>query len=179
MICDQPRKAVAIGCWTKASVEANHGPTKQPLRRPTDTMKTTTRWIALAGPFLIGCVIVAGVTGCGSTSPSRYISPRVEGRVLDAQTHQPIAGVRVRRLDASTEAAPGEIPRGAQALEQAPEVRTENDGSFAVASQRDLELFRRSGWYSVAISFKHPGYGPFMTNYTPALAIKTPRGEPR
>jgi len=81
-------------------------------------------------------------------------------------------------MEPGAEPAPGEIPRGAQGLEQGPEVRTGNDGAFALASQRNLQLFRRSGWYSVAISFKHAGYGPFMTNYTPAHAIKTPGGEP-
>jgi len=122
------------------------------------------------------------MTGCGSTSgstsPSQYISPRVEGRVLDAQSRRPVSGVRVRRLEPGEETGPGEIPRGAESLEQSLEVRTGRDGNFVVASQKDLELFRRSGWYSVAISFKHHGYALFITNYTTANATQTPRGEP-
>jgi len=131
--------------------------------------------------LLIGSVLAASlITGCqsGSNSPSRYVAPRVEGKVLDAQTRQPIHGVTVRRIGPGTESATGEIPRGAQAMEQAPDVRTGNDGSFALASERDLELFRRSSWYSVTINFKHPGYASFTTNYTPANATPTARGEP-
>ena len=127
----------------------------------------------------LGCVIAACVVaGCKSTSPSQYISPRVEGRVLDAQSRQPIGGVIVRRVKPGAEAATGEVPKGAQAMAQAPDVRTGKDGAFTLASDRSLQLFRRSGWYSVAISFKHAGYASFMTNYTRANATNTPGGEP-
>src|SRR5436190_1784228 len=124
-------------------------------------------WIAPVVALPIGCVIAACiVAGCKSTSPSRYVAPRVEGRVLDAQTQQPIRGVTVRRIDPGAEAAPGEIPKGATALEQAPSVRTGRDGAFKLASKRNLELFGRSSWYSVALSFKHGDYVSFTTNYT-------------
>jgi len=123
---------------------------------------------------LAACV----VTGCKSTSPSKYIAPRVEGRVLDAQTRLPIGGVTVRRMEPGTEVAPGDIPKGAQAMKQTPSVRTGKDGIFALASKRNLELFGRSSWYSVAISFKQADYVSFTTNYTPANATNTPSGEP-
>lgn len=128
---------------------------------------------------LLGCVLAACiVAGCKSTSPSQYIAPRVEGRVLDAQTRQPIAGVTVQKINSGSEVAAGEIPKGAQAMQQAPYVRTGNDGAFALASKRNLELFGRSRWYSVTISFKHSGYTSFMTNYTPSSATPTASGEP-
>ena len=118
------------------------------------------------------------LAGCATHSPSQYISPRVEGRVLDARSHQPIGGVTVRRIDPGAEVAPGEIPKGAQAMAQAPDVRTGKDGAFVLASDRSLQLFQRSGWFSVTISFKHVGYASFMTNYTLASATNTPGGEP-
>lgn len=136
-------------------------------------------WIPRVAPLQIGCALAACiVAGCQSTSPSQYISPRVEGRVLDAQSRQPIGGVMVRRLDPGAEVAPGEIPKGARAMEQALDVRTGKDGVFALASERNLQLFQRSGWYSVTISFKHAGYSLFTTNYTLANATNTPGREP-
>jgi hypothetical protein len=126
-----------------------------------------------------GCVMaVCVVAGCKSKPLSKYIAPRIEGRVLDAKTRQPIRGVTVQRMDPGAEVAPGEIPKGAQALQPTPSVRTGNDGAFALASERNLELFGRGRWYSVAISFKHTGYTRFMTNYTPANATPTASGEP-
>ena len=59
-----------------------------------------------------------------------------------------------------------------------PKVRTGNDGTFALGSERNLELFGRGRWYSVAISFNHTGYASFMTNFTPANATPTAKGEP-
>src|SRR6185436_8260330 len=118
------------------------------------------------------------LVGCQSGSPSRYISPRVEGKVLNELTREPIHGVTVRRLDPDAVSANGEIPRGGQTMEQATGVRTRNDGSFALASERDLELFRRSSWYSVTINFEHAGYLSFATNYSSANAVTTASGEP-
>lgn len=138
-------------------------------------------WIAPAAALPISWLLAASlIMGCksSSNSPSRYVAPRVEGRVLDAQTRQPIGGVSVRRIDPDTDVGAGEIPKGALALEQSLDIRTRKDGSFVVASKRDLELFGRSSWYSVAINFKHPGYASFTTNYTPANATPTPSGEP-
>jgi hypothetical protein len=129
--------------------------------------------------LLSGVLVVAfALAGCKSRSLSQYIAPRVEGRVLDAKTRQPIRGVAVQRMDSGAEVAPGEIPKGGQAMQQTPSVRTGNDGTFALASERNLELFSRGRWYSVAISFKHTGYASFLTNYTPANATPTTKGEP-
>lgn len=125
-----------------------------------------------------GVIAACVVAGCHSTSPSQYIAPRVEGRVLDARSHQPIGGVTVRRIDPGADVATGEVPKGAQALAQAPDVRTGDDGAFTLASDRNLQLFQRSGWYSITISFKNAGYVSFTTHYTRANATNTPGGEP-
>jgi hypothetical protein len=127
--------------------------------------------------LLLGVFVVAGaLTGCKSAS--QYISPRVEGRVVDAQTHQPIKGVKVLRLTPGQDPDVDQAPVGDTALEQTPDIRTGRDGSFVLGSERDLELFRRSGWDSVTIAFKHPGYQTTTTNYTLVNAIIAPGGEP-
>ena len=135
--------------------------------------------IACVTARMLGFVIAACVVaGCKSASPSRYIAPRVEGRVLDAKTRLPIGGVTVWRVGSGEDVATREVPKGAMAMEQTPFVRTGKDGAFALASKRNLQLFGRSGWYSIAISFKHSGYASFTTNYTPANATPTTSGEP-
>ena len=137
------------------------------------------RWSAQKAALLFGCVIAAClVAGCKTTSPSPYISPRVEGRVLDAKTHQPIAGVKVIRVEPDLEPAVDQALKGGQTMERTPAVRSIKDGTFILDSERDLELFRRAGWYSVTLTFEHAGYTSITTNYTVANATNSPSGEP-
>jgi hypothetical protein len=124
-------------------------------------------------------VIAAGVlAGCKSTSPSQYISPRVEGRVLDTQTHQPLEGVKVRRVIPDQSQTVAEVRKGGQIMEQTPAIRSRNDGTFALDSERGLEFLRRSSWISVTITFEQTGYESFTTNYSLVHATNTPSGEP-
>jgi len=143
-------------------------PVVYPRRQP------TALWRAAV---LLGVVAVGG-GGCKSSSLSQYIAPRIEGRTVDARTRQPLAGVTVHRVVPGEEAAPGDTLKGGQSMEQSPDVRTKGDGTFALASERDLELFQRSGWYSVTLRFQHVGYASFTTNFTPAQATQTAGGEP-
>jgi hypothetical protein len=127
----------------------------------------------------LGLVMLAlALAGCQSTSPSQYIAPRVEGRVVDAQSHQPIAGVRVQRVTPDQNPNVDQTRPGDRALEQTPGVSSRKDGTFVLDSERDLELFRRTGWYSVTLSFTHSGYAPMTTNYSLVNATNTPTGEP-
>jgi hypothetical protein len=103
-------------------------------------------------------IAVAVVAGCKSTSPSQYISPRVEGRVLDVQTHQPIEAVKVQRLTADESYRVEDAPKGGQLMERAPSVAAGKDGRFILESDRAFALLRRLGWYAVSISFEHPAH---------------------
>lgn len=132
----------------------------------------------LKAALLVGAVAAAILAGCKSSSPSQYISPRVEGRVLDAQARQPLEGVRVRRVAPGFAPSVDQAPKGSQIMERTPVVRTRPDGTFSMDSQRDLELFGRTGWYSVTLAFERAGYQPFTTNYTLVNATNTPSGEP-
>ena len=123
--------------------------------------------------------IMAGiVTGCKSSSPSQYISPRITGRVLDAKTRQPIEGVQVRRLLPRLEPDVAQVIKGGERLDQSPAVRTGRDGEFVLVSETNLALFQRLGWYSVDVAFAHPGYERLTAEYTLANATNTPTGEP-
>jgi hypothetical protein len=116
--------------------------------------------------------------GCKSASPSQYISPRVEGRVLDSQSHQPIKDVQVRRLAGDESYRAEDPPKGGERLQKAPAVRTAADGTFVLDSVRDFALLQTLGWYSLNLSFQHPAYERFFTNYTMASATNTVKGEP-
>jgi hypothetical protein len=129
--------------------------------------------------LLLACAILALQTvGCKSASPSHYISPRVEGRVVDSQTHQAIKGVQVRRVTADESYRVESPAKGGRLMEQNQGVRTGADGIFVLASQTVFTPFRDPGWYSVSIAFKHPGYDEFMATYTVAQSTNTAKGEP-
>lgn len=128
------------------------------------------RSLALAS---IGLAIV----GCQSASPSRYSSPRITGRVLNAQTQQPISGVQVRRVTPQDPNVDQTV-KGGQSLEQSAAVRTDSDGRFVLVSQKILTVFSRLGWYSVSVVFTHPNYERLTTEYTLLNATNTPSGEP-
>lgn len=119
------------------------------------------------------------VAGCKSWSPSPYISPRVEGRVLDADTRQPLAEVKVTRVQETARLDTGEPPRGAQALQRNRTIRTDRAGRFVVDSERDLVLLRRVTWYSVTLAFERGGYDRLQKTYTLAnLSTNSPSGKP-
>ncbi len=118
------------------------------------------------------------MAGCKS-SGSEYIAPRVEGRVLDAQTHLPIERVAVQRL------SPGEqdrndfaLKKGAESIVQSFPTYTDRNGRFVIDSEKALVLFAQMNWFSVDISFEHSGYEGFVTNYTLFTTTNTPSGEP-
>ncbi len=126
---------------------------------------------------LVLAIVGLAIVGCQSASPSRYSSPRITGRVLDARTQLPIQSVQVRRLTPFDPNADQTV-KGGQRLEKSPAVRTDSDGNFVLDSERILTLFSRLGWYSVSLAFTHPNYEQLTTEYTLVNATNTPSGEP-
>ena len=123
--------------------------------------------------------LVLALAGCQSTSHSPYVSPRITGRVLDADTRQPLADVKVKRVDPDATPNVDSSRKGSQIIEQSRAPRTGQDGRFVLESERDLTLFRSATWYSVMISFEREGYLKFQTNYSSAnVTSHSPKGEP-
>jgi hypothetical protein len=122
----------------------------------------------------LATIVVLAWTGCHS--PSQYTSPRVTGRVLNEQTQQPIQAVQVRR--SADKPTSHEAPKGAQLLVQAPSVLTEANGSFALKSERALAFLWHIRWYSVTVSFTHPGYEALTRTFSLANSTNSPTGEP-
>jgi hypothetical protein len=132
----------------------------------------------LAAGALASLVLTGAGTGCKSHSPSPYVSPRIVGRVLDAQTRQPIKGAWVRRESPEQANRTDTPPKGGQVMEKTPAARTAADGTFVLDSERSLVLLRTAGWYAVDVSFWHPEYAPLTTSYTLTQATNTASGEP-
>jgi len=116
--------------------------------------------------------------GCKGLTSAQYVSPRIEGRVLDSDSRQPIKDVHVRRVGSGNSAGVSDPPKGATRLETSSAIRTDDNGRFVLGSQRDVAVFGSVGWYSVTISFKHPAYEDFTETYTLDSATNNASGEP-
>jgi hypothetical protein len=132
-----------------------------------------------SGDWLRGwlfCGLLVAVVGCKSIS--QYVSPQVEGRVLDARSRQPIKGVRVARLSSQDQAAAMQPPKAGQAMLPSDSVQTAADGQFRLPSLKDLGIFRKLNWYSVTVSFEHSFYLPETTTYTISSVTNSASGVP-
>ncbi len=124
-------------------------------------------------------LLAAAVAGCRSLRLGPYTSPRVTGRVLAADTHQPLAGVQVTRDSSERMRGVGEPPKGAELLLQQQAIETDGGGQFVFPSERALTVFRPAGWDSVLLAFQRAGYERFRTNYSITTAgTNSPTGEP-
>ena len=121
------------------------------------------KFIRPGGLLLLGLLLAAG---CTSFGPSECVTPQVTGRVLAADTRQPLAGVRVRRVVPGQN--PGTPAKGAQLLQSGRPETTAEDGCFILPEQSYVTLFRHSQWWSVRLAFATPGYVSFQTNYSAA-----------
>jgi hypothetical protein len=110
---------------------------------------------------------------------SPFSSPRVTGRVLAADTGQPLADVVVKSGAQARGYRGRMLPKGGELLmAKAPE-RTDGDGRFTLATERVLTPFRRMDWFSVQLLFERGGYERFRTNYSQLnLITNAPGGEP-
>ncbi len=116
------------------------------------------------------------VAGCKSHPLGPYISPRVEGQVVDA-AGRPLQHVKVIRGQPALNAI-GNPPKGGQLLmAKAPE-ETNRQGHFTLPSERVLSIVRGSGWNEVKLTFLKPGFDAVKTNIPTKLAAISERGEP-
>ncbi|MGO9588120.1 MAG: hypothetical protein ACLP2Y_18235 [Limisphaerales bacterium] len=124
-------------------------------------------------------LFAVALAGCQSGKLTHYISPRVTGRVLAADTRQPLPDATVRRVVPMMAAGEDTQPKGGQLLMRPAGVRTDADGRFVLEGERDIAVFRHPAWWSVTLSFTADGYRVFQTNYTSAnVSGHSPEGEP-
>ena len=124
-------------------------------------------------------LFAVALAGCQSGKFSHYISPRVTGRVLAADTRQPLPDATVRRVVPYPTDGEDTAPKGGQLLMRSSGVRTDADGRFVLDGERDIALFHHPAWWSVTLSFTADGYRFYQTNYTSAnITGHSPDGEP-
>jgi hypothetical protein len=120
--------------------------------------------------------LVLTLLGCKSHPLGPYVSPRVTGQVLDADTQQPLAGVRVIR--GSAHVSRESPPKGAEFLMRKPPAQTDANGRFELSSERVLSVVRGAGWDIIPLRFERAGYLHFTTNCPTSAVTNTVGGEP-
>jgi hypothetical protein len=133
---------------------------------------------ALRKEFVVLLAALA-VAGCESAHWGPYVSPRVVGRVVTADTQQPVAGVEVRRGPPPARPKAGQEPKGAELLMRKEPALTDRDGRFELDSERILALISWGGWSTVRLTFDKPGFERLQTNFTIVnLVTNAPGDEP-
>jgi len=110
---------------------------------------------------------------------SSYTSPRVTGRVLAADTGQPLANVRIQRLNPAANQDYDAPAKGGQRLESGSSVRTDAQGRFVLEAERALTIVQKAVWPSVTAAFVRDGYLTLRTNFNLLQAsTNAPDGTP-
>jgi 5-hydroxyisourate hydrolase-like protein (transthyretin family) len=117
-------------------------------------------------PLALCLVAAALVAGCQSYPLSVSVSPRLTGQVLDADTRQPLAKVKIRNYDQTDDFQRTTPTKGGQRMTAKEAVWTDQDGRFTMDTERVLAPFRSAGWFSVRLLFERAGYERFLTNYS-------------
>ena len=131
---------------------------------------------AANGPLALLLFAVA-VAGCKSDH-TYYISPRLTGRVVHAETREPLTGVVIRRLERNYDPTPDSIPKGGELAELNRGVWTDAGGRFVLESRRNISLFSHASWWSVTITCEKSGFDRFRTNFTLSQSTISASGEP-
>ena len=127
--------------------------------------------------FMLLAVVL---TGCQPGQFSYYISPQVTGRVIAADTCQPLADVKVQRVVPYQSTDSPSPPKGGQIMMQRTHTTwTDGNGGFVLASESIITPFRRLNWSRVTVTFECSGYENFRTNFNAAnFKDRSPEGEP-
>ena len=125
------------------------------------------------------CLAALALAGCKSMPLSPFVSPRVTGRVLAADTGQPLADVLIKSGAQATGYPSTMPPKGGELLMAKAPARTDGDGRFTLETERVLTPFHGMNWFSVQLLFERAGYERFRTNYSRLnLSTNSPAGEP-
>ena len=109
--------------------------------------------------------LIALHCGCHSFHVQDYVSPRVTGRVLDAETRSPVPNVTVQKVTGDQSAQSGFPPKGGEQMLASGQVHTDKDGLFEMAAEKDVLTFS-GGVYLVRLQFQHSNYETLRTNYS-------------
>jgi hypothetical protein len=129
--------------------------------------------------FLIAVATLLALTSFADITFGPYVSPRIYGRVLAADTRAPLAGVKIIREDSFRNRVVDGAPKGAEQLVQKAAVLSDTNGAFQLSSEKALTVFRPAGWSHVKLSFEANGYRSLQTNFSIlSPTTNSPSGEP-
>lgn len=129
------------------------------------------RAAATLSRFITPSLLTVALTGCQSDNYNHYTAPEITGRVLAADTHQPLANVHVLRGGPKDNFEPFGPSNGGKLLIQPAPVLTDADGRFVLDSKSVFALFRSASWWSAPVTYQRAGYDTFSTNYTAANVV--------
>jgi hypothetical protein len=118
--------------------------------------------------------------GCQWIGFNNHVTPQINGRVLDADTLQPLAGVKVLRvLHGQVENPPTPV-HGAQLMQQERPVTTDVRGEFVYPGKSYFTFLNAANWWTLTLSFQSAGYAAWQTNFSTAdIKTNLPDGIPR
>lgn len=113
-----------------------------------------------------GSLILSG-GGCstGDGLHSAYVSPQIEGRVIDSETQMPIDRVVIIRNPQATKAGMDDYISAGEIQYPQHSIYTKKDGEFKVPSKKNLEVGSDKTWNSVTLKFLHAAYQMYSTNF--------------
>ena len=118
------------------------------------------------------------LTGCASLrGPSLEVTaPMISGRVVRADTGEPIAGARVDRRIVSLRQPTGGFRKGAETMMLLQdEERTTSDGRFSLPTRKVALLFSIGERpLDLGLVIRRTGFLPWQTNYTLKALVKDP-----
>jgi hypothetical protein len=123
--------------------------------------------------FVFFAILLAG---CQSERWGPYSLPRISGRVLAADTQQPVSAAMVSRHGRPPTANTSSPPKGSELMIRKVPIRTDDNGQFVLESERVLSIFRGSGWSQLQLHIEKPGYVTVETNFPMSLATNLPGG---
>ena len=127
--------------------------------------------VSMSRTWLAWCLFL-GVAGCSSLRGPHveYDAPRVTGRVVDAETDQPIHRASIRRWAQPPVRSSAEPEKGATRLRSEPVTYTDEAGRFVVPPKRSAYLLFGHGGaaFSAPLVIRHPNYVGLATNLTGA-----------
>lgn len=114
--------------------------------------------LALPALLLVGCDTLKGPN-------QSYVAPAVEGRVVDAESGEPLRDARIQRhLRQPTKTDPL-AHRGAERLRQVPTLRSDAKGQFRIAPEKGgYLLLERSGVFQFTLVVRHSTHQTLTTN---------------
>lgn len=128
--------------------------------------------------LLLSPVVLLLAVGCKSRPLGPYTTPRITGQVLAADTHRPLPQVKVTRGSAHARRRTASPLKGGEVLMRKAPVQTDQEGRFALASERVLSVFRGATWDTVPLSFDLSGFLHFETNVPVSSATTSASGKP-